>query len=109
VQVYSPSFLAGKWTVNDVDFLWSRVFVIGFAVFIIWGTHLLMTKTSLGLLIRAVMQNRQMAACMGVKTQRVNMLTFAFGSGLADSPARSSARSVMSARASGRITSSTPS
>ena len=29
------------------------------------------------------MQNRDMAACMGVRTERVNMLTFAFGSGLA--------------------------
>jgi len=82
VQVYSPSWLSGNWTVNDVIFGWNRVFVIGFAVFIIWGVHLLMTKTSLGLLIRAVMQNRQMAACMGVKTERVNMLTFALGSGL---------------------------
>jgi urea transport system permease protein len=82
VQVYSPSWLSGNWTINDVIFGWNRVFVIGFAVFIIWGTHLLMTKTSLGLLIRAVMQNRQMAACMGVKTERVNMMTFAFGSGL---------------------------
>lgn len=82
VQVYSPSYLSGNWTINDIIFGWNRVFVIGFAVFIIWGTHLLMTKTSLGLLIRAVMQNRQMAACMGVKTQRVNMMTFAFGSGL---------------------------
>jgi urea transport system permease protein len=47
------------------------------------GTWLLLTKTPLGLLIRAVMQNRSMAACMGVRTTRVNMLTFAFGSGLA--------------------------
>jgi urea transport system permease protein len=44
---------------------------------------LILTRTPLGLLIRAVMQNRQMAACMGVKTERVNMLTFGFGSGLA--------------------------
>ncbi|MCE9609970.1 MAG: urea ABC transporter permease subunit UrtB [Chthoniobacter sp.] len=82
VQVYSPSWLSGNWTVSDVIFGWNRVFVIGFAIAIIFGTHLLMTKTPLGLLIRAVMQNRQMAACMGVKTERVNMLTFAFGSGL---------------------------
>ena len=44
---------------------------------------MLLTKTPLGLLIRAVMQNRNMASCMGVRTGRVNMLTFAFGSGLA--------------------------
>jgi urea transport system permease protein len=83
VQVYSPSFLSGNWTVADIIFGWNRVFVIGFAVLIIIGTHLALTKTPLGLLIRAVMQNRQMAACMGVKTERVNMLTFGFGSGLA--------------------------
>ena len=44
---------------------------------------LLLTRTPLGLLIRAVMQNRDMAACMGVRTERVNMLTFGLGSGLA--------------------------
>jgi urea transport system permease protein len=83
VQVSSPSWLSGQWTVNDIDFLWSRVFVVGFAVVIVIGTSLLLKKTPLGLLIRSVMQNRQMAACMGVRTERVNMLTFAFGSGLA--------------------------
>jgi urea transport system permease protein len=57
--------------------------VICFAVMIVCGTWLLLTKTPLGLLIRAVMQNRDMASCMGVRTERVNMLTFAFGSGLA--------------------------
>jgi urea transport system permease protein len=83
VQVYSPAYLSGNWTVFDVILGWNRVFVICFAVLIIFGTHLLLTKTPLGLLIRAVTQNRVMAACMGVKTQQVNMLTFAFGAGLA--------------------------
>jgi urea transport system permease protein len=83
VQVYSPAWLSGNWTVFDIILGWNRIFVIGFAILIIMGTHLLLTKTPLGLLIRAVMQNRQMAACMGVRTERVNMLTFAFGSGLA--------------------------
>jgi len=83
VQVYSPAYLSGNWTIFDVILGWNRVFVICFAILIIFGTHLLLTKTPLGLLIRAVTQNRTMAACMGVKTQRVNMLTFAFGAGLA--------------------------
>lgn len=83
VQVSSPTWLSGNWTVNDVVFGWNRVFVIGFAVLIICVTWLVLNKTSLGLLIRAVMQNRNMAACMGVRTERVNMLTFAFGCGLA--------------------------
>lgn len=83
VQVESPAFLSGNWTVNDIVFGWNRVFVIAFAVLIIVLTWAVLNKTSLGLLIRAVMQNRGMAACMGVRTERVNMMTFAFGSGLA--------------------------
>jgi urea transport system permease protein len=83
VQVYSPSWLSGNWTTFDVILGWNRLFVIGFAVVIIAGTWALLNKTPLGLLIRAVMQNRTMASCMGVRTERVNMLTFAFGSGLA--------------------------
>jgi urea transport system permease protein len=83
VQVNSPAWLLGHCTVHDVSFGYNRLFVIAFAVLIVLGTWLLLTKTPLGLLIRAVMQNRAMASCMGVRTARVNMLTFAFGSGLA--------------------------
>lgn len=83
VQVSSPAYLSGNWTVGDIIFGWNRVFVVGFALLIVAGVWLLLTKTSLGLLIRAVMQNRSMAACMGVRTERVNMLTFGLGSGLA--------------------------
>ncbi len=83
VQVSAPSFLSGSFVVNDVLFAYNRIFIIGFAVFIVFGTYLLLTRTSLGLQIRAVMQNRAMASCVGVRTDRVNMMTFAFGSGLA--------------------------
>lgn len=83
VQVSSPSYLSGSFVIHDVVLGYNRVFVIGFAIAIVFVTWLLLTKTSLGLFIRAVMQNRQMASCMGVRTERVNMLTFGFGSGLA--------------------------
>ena len=83
VQVSSPSYLSDNWTFHDIIFGWNRVFVIGFAGLIVLGVWLVLTRTSLGLLIRAVMQNRSMAACMGIRTERVNMLTFGLGSGLA--------------------------
>ena len=83
VQVSSPSYLSGNWTFFDIIFGWNRVFVIGFAVVIVFGVWMILTKTPLGLLIRAVMQNRGMASCMGVRTERVNMMTFGLGSGLA--------------------------
>jgi len=83
VQVNSPRWLLGHFSIHDVQFGYNRVFVIGFAIVIVLGTWLLLTKTPLGLLIRAVMQNRAMASCLGVRTERVNLMTFAFGSGLA--------------------------
>jgi urea transport system permease protein len=83
VQVDSPSWLRGGYVVNDIAFAYNRIFIIGFALIILGGTYLLLTRTSLGLQIRAVMQNRAMASCMGVRTDRVNMMTFMFGSGLA--------------------------
>lgn len=83
VQVASPSWLSGHWTLNDVSFGWNRIFVIGFALIIVFCVFQLLSRTPLGLLIRAVMQNRSMAACMGVRTERVNLLTFGLGSGLA--------------------------
>jgi urea transport system permease protein len=83
VQVGSPAYLSGNWVVGDVLLGWNRVSVIGFAAVIVLGIWLLLTRTSVGLLIRAVTQNRSMAACMGVRTERVNTLTFALGSGLA--------------------------
>ncbi len=83
VNVDRPSYLASGWTLHDVDFGWNRLFVIGSAILIVLGVWLVLTRTPLGLLIRAVMQNRNMASCMGVRTERVNMMTFALGSGLA--------------------------
>jgi urea transport system permease protein len=83
VNVDSPVYLSSNWTIFDVTFDWNRVFVIGFAAMIVLGVWLALTKTPLGLLIRCVMQNRTMASCMGVRTERVNMLTFGLGSGLA--------------------------
>lgn len=83
VQVSSPHWLSGNWTIQDMVFGWNRVFVIAFACLILASTWLVLQKTPLGLLIRSVMQNRNMAACMGIRTERVNMLTFCFGCGLA--------------------------
>jgi len=75
--------LSGSFVVNDVLFAYNRLFVIGFAILIVFLTYLLLTRTSLGLQIRAVMQNRTMAASLGVSTRRIDMLTFGLGSGLA--------------------------
>ena len=83
VQINAPAWLQGSASLNDVLFAYNRLFVIGFAALVVFGVWLALNRTSLGLLVRAVMQNRQMASCIGVRATRVNMFTFAFGSGLA--------------------------
>jgi len=83
VQVNSPDWLIGSVSLGDMAFNYNRLFVIVFAAIIVLGTWFLMSKTPLGLSIRAVMQNRDMAASIGIRASRVRIVTFAFGSGLA--------------------------
>ncbi len=62
---------------------WNRIAVIVFVLVVLALTWLLLNKTRLGLNVRAVTQNRSMAACCGVPTGRVDMLAFGLGSGIA--------------------------
>ena len=83
VAVASPEWLSGSYHLAGVSMSYNRLLLIGCALILILVTWLLMNKTNWGLHVRATMQNRQMASCLGVPSGRVNMLTFSFGSGLA--------------------------
>lgn len=83
VQVAAPPWLMGSFEWMDVTFTYTRIFVITVAVITVASLWILLNRTSRGLLIRATIQNRPMAECLGVRTDRVDMLTFALGSGLA--------------------------
>jgi|TARA_B110000263_G_scaffold146623_1_gene127160 urea transport system permease protein len=56
--------------------------IIVFVVFVVTAIWALLQKTSLGLQVRSVTQNREMAACMGISTRKVDMWTFGLGSGV---------------------------
>jgi len=60
-----------------------RTFVIAFTVIVTVVTWWIMYKTSLGMRVRAIMRNPDMASACGIDVARVNALTFAYGSGLA--------------------------
>lgn len=79
VEVANPYWLSGGIQVLP----YNRIVIIGFALFVVVLTWLLLNKTRLGLNVRAVTQNRNMAACCGVPTGRVDMLAFGLGSGIA--------------------------
>lgn len=83
VSVSSPEWLSGSYELMGVSMSYNRLLIIFAAILLIFVTWLLMNKTNWGLHVRATMQNRQMASSLGVPSGKVNMLTFAFGSGLA--------------------------
>ena len=83
VQVNTPDWLIKSADFYGVAMSYSRIFVVGFALMVILMTWLLLSKTHLGLHIRAVMQNRKMASSLGIPVSKVNAMTFAFGCGLA--------------------------
>ena len=84
VEVANPYWLSGGIQVlPNLVLPYNRIVIIGFALAVVVLTWLLLNKTRLGLNVRAVTQNRNMAACCGVPTGRVDMLAFGLGSGIA--------------------------
>jgi urea transport system permease protein len=84
VDVQSPAWLEGGLRIGeDLQFPYRRLFIILLAALCVAGTYWFLNYSSWGLRIRAVTQNREMSACLGVATRKVDAYTFAFGSGLA--------------------------
>ena len=84
VQVENPAIMSGGVEVlTGVVLPWSRIVIIGFAAFVLFLVFVLLNKTRLGLFVRGVTQNRDMAACVGVSTARVDTWAFGLGSGIA--------------------------
>jgi urea transport system permease protein len=80
----APDWLAGSLVFNDVvaiSYIRIAIFALGVMFFcLLW---LILNKTRLGLEVRAVTQNPSMASSMGINPDRINMLTFGLGSGIA--------------------------
>lgn len=84
VQVQNSAWLSGGVQVmSNLTLPWNRIAIVAFTLLVLAGVGLLLARTRLGLFVRAVTQNRKMAACTGVDTSRVDTLAFALGSGIA--------------------------
>jgi urea transport system permease protein len=82
--VETPSWMAGSWQFNEaLSLTYNRLYVILFMVVVFALLVTVLQKTSLGLKVRAVAQNRNMARAMGVRAQWVDSMTFGLGSGIA--------------------------
>jgi urea transport system permease protein len=84
VQVENPAWMSGGVEImTNVVLPWSRIAIVLFSALVLLAIWLLLTRTRLGLFVRAVTQIRGMASALGVPTARVDMMAFGLGSGLA--------------------------
>ncbi|WP_297306858.1 urea ABC transporter permease subunit UrtB [Neptuniibacter sp.] len=83
-QVESPLWMSGSLEINPVlSLTYNRLYILIFALIVFAMLLLILRKTSLGLNVRAVSQNRSMAKAMGIRTDWVDAMTFGLGSGIA--------------------------
>lgn len=83
VDVRLPEFLSGPVMILGTPVPASRVFILVLTVAVVVGLSLVMSRTSLGRRIRAVVQSRELAEASGISSRRTDALTFFIGSGLA--------------------------
>ena len=83
LPVSTPAWMSGATTLGGIQLTYNRMYIILFAVLVLFGLMAVLRYTALGLQMRAVTQNRRMAAAMGIRTPWIDALTFGLGSGVA--------------------------
>ena len=84
IGVNSPTWARGGFEISqDIVLPYARLYLLGLSILCICFIYFIIRKTRFGMLIRATMQNRDMANSLGVKTRKIDRLTFALGSGIA--------------------------
>jgi urea transport system permease protein len=82
-EVGTPSWMSGAFELGGLSLTYNRIGIILFSFAVFAALLIVLRFTPLGLQVRAVTQNRRMAAAMGIKTDRIDALTFGLGSGVA--------------------------
>jgi len=84
VPVSNPDWMSGFIQINSVlSITYNRMYIIFFCLAVFALLFFILKKTRLGLEVRAVSQNRAMARAMGIRSSRVDAMTFGLGSGIA--------------------------
>ncbi|HEY6831312.1 MAG TPA: urea ABC transporter permease subunit UrtB [Pseudolabrys sp.] len=82
-EVGNPSWMSGAFELGGITITYNRMWIIAFTAMVFVALLGMLRFTRLGLEMRAVTQNRQMAAAVGIRTARIDALTFGLGSGIA--------------------------
>ena len=84
VEVANPAWMSGGVeAMAGLVIPYNRIIIILFALGVVTVAWAVLNRTRLGLFVRATTQNRTMAACVGVRTWKVDSYAFAFGAGIA--------------------------
>ena len=83
VDVTAPSWLRGGTTALGFQTPYVRLFIIALTILCLIGVYWFLQRSTWGLKIRSVTQNRTMSSCLGIPTAKIDAITFALGSGLA--------------------------
>lgn len=83
VDVTAPAWLRGGVKVLGFQMPYARLFIIVLTIICLVAVYWFLNRSTWGLKIRAVTQNREMSSCLGIPTAKVDAITFALGSGLA--------------------------
>jgi len=83
-QVEAPQWMSGSLEINPIlSLTYNRLYIILFALMVFFSLLMILKNSSLGLHVRAVSQNRDMARALSVKSSWVDAITFGLGSGIA--------------------------
>jgi len=82
-EVGNPSWMSGAFELGQMTITWNRLWILLFALAVFAVLLMVLKRTPIGLQMRAVTQNRAMAANMGIRTGRVDAMTFGLGAGIA--------------------------
>ena len=82
-SVATPDWMSGTILLGPLEVTLNRLVIVGFCIAVFAVLWLALQRTRIGLEVRAVAQNRAMARAMGVRSARVDALTFGLGSGIA--------------------------
>ncbi|WP_320674127.1 ABC transporter permease subunit [Prochlorococcus sp. MIT 1341] len=83
VDVTAPAWMRGGFDVGGITFPITRLVIIVITIIAVCSVTWFLNQSAWGMRIRAVTQNRSMSECLGISTQKVDVITFGIGSGLA--------------------------
>lgn len=78
-----PGILAGRLAFLGVEYPTYRLFIIVLGAAIFAALSLVLSKTQIGAMIRAGVDNDEMAACLGINVERLFFIVFCVGCALA--------------------------